>query len=633
MKPQNPETSEDIHRRDFTVWMAKGGLGLGLGGLSGCVSMPTAKESLNGFLGDLSERLSATSAEPRDKYRDALNTPAMKEEAHVIFELASRKEIGSNPLEGVRTAVSNFSQTANALLKDVEGGAIKDLNKVLERLSPDMVGVMREIHDVTSSLDIKSGARKNPRSELSLVRNGSVFELPPYSAFTYVQKGYCMDPSKPAPQKGDGMELWHVSQRIPKQLIPLFQSLGTWTAQSPENQAYAQRLTWALMGAGNEGGWAATIDPKSLSLLNQIHPNGAKIFADYHNANVMAKRLINKVIEKSGIERYTGRIDLNNPQATNAAANDLLEDLVREGRKYTSNGIPGHSLINDGVAAQSIGEGSLEARVIIINSTGQTKQVDLQEWFNQPTVNKQGVSTTGIIRNVAQIQVSGEKKPINIEKLRELIWSFNQDAIKVALNKKLEGLQNYSPAAEASLKKINDKARALMGISLIPKAVVNVVKTGAGLTPLLGNALSFYEAVTGKDWLSGHSLTPLERAWAVVGSVPGGTQLRAIASGARSAGLLGKAAHLADSEIFKLTEKVTQNKNFVSFKEVNDWLWSGSVGGLSETLIPKDQNILGWNQSAKNENNTFQSLIIDLPLPWQNNVAKPILRALKGTDG
>ena len=56
-----------------------------------------------------------------------------------------------------------------------------------------------------------------------------------------------MDPSLPAPGRDDAFEIWHVSERVPKELVPLFQAVGKWAAL-PQSKGSAQSLTWAIMG-------------------------------------------------------------------------------------------------------------------------------------------------------------------------------------------------------------------------------------------------------------------------------------------------------------------------------------------------------------------------------------------------
>lgn len=84
-----------------------------------------------------------------------------------------------------------------------------------------------------------------------------------------------MDPSLPAPGRDDAFEIWHVSERVPKELVPLFQAVGKWAAL-PQNKGSAQSLTWAIMGAGTESSWARNISQKALAQMDEAMPGGAR---------------------------------------------------------------------------------------------------------------------------------------------------------------------------------------------------------------------------------------------------------------------------------------------------------------------------------------------------------------------
>jgi hypothetical protein len=52
-----------------------------------------------------------------------------------------------------------------------------------------------------------------------------------------------------------------------------------------------------------------------------------------------------------------------------------------------------------------------------------------------------------------------------------------------------------------------------------------------GVTPVLGNALSLYEFVSGKDFMTGETLGAAERLLAGIGTIPGANTLRTLGRG------------------------------------------------------------------------------------------------------
>src|SRR5690606_5378624 len=98
-------------------------------------------------------------------------------------------------------------------------------------------------------------AGKAKKSGNKTTFKGSTFQIPPGKVLQYTQKGYCMDPSLPAPSQGDAYTLEPTSDRVPAQLQQLYRKLG----ETPQSQLKSskQGLTWTLMGAGNPNGYAA----------------------------------------------------------------------------------------------------------------------------------------------------------------------------------------------------------------------------------------------------------------------------------------------------------------------------------------------------------------------------------------
>lgn len=611
---QNPTEVKDVdaHRRTFVRRLGAGGVGVSVLGLSGCVttaikgSGAALLDTFTGSLG-LDPITDQTGVNP---YTDRLQSDAMRQRSRALFDAAEQGRLQEGArIEALSKARQAMTLETDRVIAALESGAMQSIDEVLLNLSPVFARSLRAL---------ESGAR--PVKSRAPVFRGHSIEVPPWTSVRYGQHGYCMDPDKPAPHSGDSLELWNISARLPARLRPLFKALGVWTAKSPANQAQGQRLTWAIMGAGIESGWASTIGADSLALFDEIYPDGGKVFADYHNGQVATQRLIKLVARKTHLDRYLENIDLRNITSVNAAANAAAQDLIRQGAGMRGDGQPGYTMLSDGVAARSAGSGALAAQVTILNATDQMYVFDTTEWFNQPIARKQGISPTGQITYLDHLDMAYGARAPSPELLSEkqkMYTAIINDLSKIGLVKSMGWLGHQGPGASRALRKISNTVAAQLA--------ARAASSGLKVIPVLGNLLSAYEAVVGRDWLTNEPLTPVDRMLATVGIVPGANMLTAIARTARISGVTRLVSNLADKQIFKLVD----NRYATLSADLTGYVFMGSVQAVTKMYLPEWVSApLSANQNMAHSSIMRATIIDSAPsLPWTSS-AKSIFEKI-----
>lgn len=303
---------------------------------------------------------------------------------------------------------------------------------------------------------------------------------------SYVQKGYCMDPSLPAPGRDDAFGIWHVSERVPKELVRLFQAVGKWAAL-PQSKGSAQSLTWAIMGAGTESSWARNISQKALAQMDEATPGGA---------------LIKKVMKSTKLDRYIDPNQLLDNNRRDAAANELLQELIRQGQAMPGGKGVGYTMLAPNLAARSTGEATLSPKVQVVNVSGQDFDYELLDWFAQPVAPKQGASAKD-------------------EERGKFLNDFLKDLSRFAAEGLLDSFARHAPAASNAIARGASKAAQAVNLPRnVRKPLIEAAASAVSAVPVVGNVPSAYEFISGKDWYTGDDLSAMERADALLGTVP-----------------------------------------------------------------------------------------------------------------
>lgn len=205
-----------------------------------------------------------------------------------------------------------------------------------------------------------------------------VFAIEPGEALEFSCRGYCMDPSRAVPSRGEPLGFKPMSQYVPPELQELFSKTLHLAATRKNVHADMQKLVWAFRTVTQErSSWADGLNRREYELLDAAMPGGAQRF-------MQARR------ELSG--RYTsGPFDFGQmlermiprfqPVDFSKESDALMSQLMT---MTVSEPIPPgdyqYSMLAPGVAAKGVGQGGLSAYGIIANTSDQTFVFDPMQW-------------------------------------------------------------------------------------------------------------------------------------------------------------------------------------------------------------------------------------------------------------
>ncbi len=626
----SPSSQKGISRRKALVFTGS------LGGLtlSGCKTMPTQAD----FTGGLEKALgiSLPSNEPtlipkQHPFARKGNT-AHAQSVAIFRQFDAGVPITPHPeeprlSEPLIAAVKEYErvkkqlQETLALRQKTDKSATQlTYEESTQVLAPAMAQVVRIILEESAQKDKALEAPVTPpsRGTPKITYQNNTFRIPPQSALSFVQKGYCMDPSLPAPSKDDAYEVWHVSERVPQKLIPLYQAVGRWAAK-PENKGSAQSITWAIMGAGTESGWAKNVSQKALQQMNEAMPGGAQLFLQYHKEQMLANAIAKIIIKKAGLEPYIDPRALQDNYARDRVAQQHMQDLIAQGQSIQGIKGSGYNMLAPNVAVRASGANTLSPRIQVINATQEPFDYEVLEWFAQPVYPKQGASTTLDISDTmaAPAPVAGQSAQTDPE-AHKFLSDFLKDASKFGLETLPDHFSKHTLGAANAVSK--GVRYAIRNAGLTKDARRTLIQGAASLisaTPVVGNLLSGYEFLSGRDWFTGEPLTKMERAGALLGTIPGAQALKAVAKGWKlGAGSKAALNNLSEQKIFSFADKSENYQN------LNNFIWSDTANNISDAVSPDSSisKVLNWNASTKETASLVMSQSYSA-LPWQKSVS------------
>jgi hypothetical protein len=262
------------------------------------------------------------------------------------------------------------------------------------------------------------------------------------------------------------------------------------------------------MGAGTESSWARNISQKALAQMDEATPGGA---------------LIKKVMKSTKLDRYIDPNQLLDNNRRDAAANELLQELIRQGQAMPGGKGVGYTMLAPNVAARSTGEATLSPKVQVVNVSGQDFDYELLDWFAQPVAPKQGASATNDITAISDTAVPVQEQggAAKDEERGKFLNDFLKDLSRFAAAGLLDSFARHAPAASNAIARGASKAAQAVNLPRnVRKPLIEAAASAVSAVPVVGNVPSAYEFISGKDWYTGDDLSAMERADALLGTVP-----------------------------------------------------------------------------------------------------------------
>lgn len=418
--------------------------------------------------------------------------------------------------------VDEVAEQVRRIIAKHQGKTQLDLDDTYEVMqhSIPLLRMYLDVHSLDAS-QIAGKGKNKPLAETRTSTNSAsvgpdgTITIPPGFLVSYDQKGYCLDAGLPAPGKGEVLSLIPAKSLIPKKLLPLYQAMLDRAYIDPSYRGDMQRLMWTLRGAGQPYSMAAHVDERTLKQMEAAMPGGAQLFIDYHNANVMAKQLINKLGEKAMI-RVNGQeinpADFLDPRKSQSAVNALFRHSTQAMNAPVTGAVPTDGrefqMLSPTVASHTRGSDTLQPQIQIVNTGTVPYTINLRDYVAKPARPAQQIALypTRSLANVRYPLMPDAAQVDALQKAKDKIDGLIAELARFLSNKVLKGVATDNWMRELAF-------RAL-GNSPVAQKLIEMM-------PLLGSGLSLYEAVSGKSWINGRDLNAFERVAAGLGVVPG----------------------------------------------------------------------------------------------------------------
>lgn len=370
-----------------------------------------------------------------------------------------------------------------------------------------------------SAANMQAVPQKKNRSSY---RDGNGIMVMPGEMVSWNETGFCMDPSLPAPGRGELLRLVPTESLVVDELRPVYEGVLRQAARNDnvglQYRRSMQQLVWMFRTAGQDSPYLSHPSAQVRQLIDAAHPNGWEVLNGYHRRSLANNRfkadianVISRAFNLPGNARPAdfsdqGKADRIVDQQMQTLLNTPVGGQVVPGSQY--------SLLAPGVAAEVVGTGPLAAQFRVVNQSGEPFRFSPTEWSAESQRKSQRVAFSGNVQSLARNSLPSADPTAWRDRFFDLAPT---DYGKVGVEKFLQ----FAPTSIGQLVAKQSAVRAFKG-------VVDIV-------PVLGNTLALYEAVSGKNWLTQEPLDSLDLALAVVGTVPGASTLARLGGGARGA--------------------------------------------------------------------------------------------------
>ena len=257
--------------------------------------------------------------------------------------------------------------------------------------------------DIRETTTAKTGKRAKGRSVGSTVRavNGG-FVIAPGEAMEFHLKGFCMDPDRPVPARGEPFAMRPVADHPSPDMRELLTD-SLHYAGTHRTDADLQKIVWAIRTADeSDSSWIDGLGNKEYDFLDKARPGGAN--------QLKAKRSGWKTKKKSTEFSLGEFLNILLPALSHVDTSGSSDSVIALLTRLSPNGgtpdiSNAYSMPAPGVAVKAVGRGLLEADMLIANTSSEPFHFTAQDWVLEPSREVQRVALLppekGIIRAAA----------------------------------------------------------------------------------------------------------------------------------------------------------------------------------------------------------------------------------------
>lgn len=360
--------------------------------------------------------------------------------------------------------------------------------------------------------------------------------IPPGSSAHLELATYCMDRRIPAARGGEKMHLVSTEKLVPADVRPLYERLMAYSHEHPRSRHRVQSLVWYMRHKCNGGRELRSADR---ALLEAVGPGAVAAMESYCGGLATKGKLLSlgkkllgdrldtvRQVKRQAAQAQQQLDAIESSVANVQALAERFEDVEQEDFENLVETMPGL----DGEVGQALGrlmqmrpEGEIpdNASDYTLISPGVAAHATHPRsgpHHAELTIRNAGTAPYVFRPSSVALMSNRRVQPQAIGGIRSL--AIAEDDIKAFLLP-FESVQAFADAHSRLVQ--GAFIRGLdydgQGAYRVQNVVSQAVKSLVSVVPVIGNVLSAYEAVTGRDWVTGDVLSPVDRGLAIVSTV------------------------------------------------------------------------------------------------------------------
>jgi len=338
------------------------------------------------------------------------------------------------------------------------------------------------------------------KKEMLSVSQDKGIAIYPGQSITFEQKGYCLDPDRPAPKGGEQFALRPSKDLIAKPLQGIYDKLLEKSKTNPRIERNLQNIVWGLRTADSPStSRADNLSSGELSIIEKAYPGAVKDFVKFRENHKSKVDFQERIIENLGQ-------NVSQSYVNTASTKDLLNTITTAEPSGSFEQDSAYSTLDDGVVAHTVGTDTLQYRTTIKNVSDKPFYFDATQWVAESPRD---------VQRVAMLPPSDVRRS-----------NFGLDYAEITSEQAKALKEQLVPQANDFLQKKRFKGLYIGDYidtdkNLAMSTLCQGVKTGLELAPVTGTILSAVEAVTGRDWITGEQMGTADRLLSCMGVIPG----------------------------------------------------------------------------------------------------------------
>lgn len=341
-----------------------------------------------------------------------------------------------------------------------------------------------------------------------------IIKLPPGGQATVTLRGLCLDRGMPTPREHEPLRLSPIEKFVLPDLVPVMLAVLEYSKKhDPQTGPYLREVVWLLREPGGTQRYAN--NPHVRAALERAYPGGFALYEKAVRRENMAQPLRSLLAVADGVANMDPSLLSSTAHTFESTDREMHEMSTRVLREPIPQDNSKYSFVENQFAVMGVGRASLVPRFTIINASTQPGSLDLKRYaaISPRNVQRMVMPPPDRLDSAKVYPMRSDSSPLSNDEVKSLSDMFIHDAAQL------------SPMILGFLTDPNRKT----GRWLSQRCRNPATRALFEACPFVGNALSAYSLITGKDWLSGEPLSTAEYLLNAWGTIPGAAQITRLA--------------------------------------------------------------------------------------------------------